>query len=481
MILSSRNSATRTLAALAALASACLAQAQGGPLGSDSAIPATPAPVGSGARAAGMGNTFVAIADDATAVSWNPAGLVQLEEPEFSIVGQYLWTGDDFTSWHDPEANGEHSFDNFDLNFLSFVYPVPRPVWNRNLVLSLSYQKRYDFTRNLDANLHTSQSAFGGLFLRQDTTLDFDQEGSLGAISLAAAYEITNTLSVGVALNLWRDTFIEESGWQQETTVNSRFTAGSALSFSRGYSREEYENFRGENLTLGALWRANDKWTLGLRYETAFTGDVDYDAVDWDLRIVPNPLQPFVSNFAITRERREVRFPDTLALGVAYRRNDRLTFALDISRTDWNDLTVKTGRGDTFSLVDGADLGNPYRRTHFDPTYAVRLGTEYAFIPKQRGETLDHLWTLRGGVFMEQEPASGRSSRNFFRPGDGNADEFYGVAAGLGLLLKQRVNIDLSYQYRWGSGVNGDLNPGVIGFDADEDSHRIMLSTVIYF
>lgn len=481
MISSLRNRIFHPLAVFSMMLAAGMAHAQGGPLGSDSSIPSTPAPVGSGARAAGMANAFVAIADDATAVSWNPAGLVQLEEPEFSIVGQYLWNRDDITSWHDPEANGEYSFDNFDLNFLSFVYPVPRPIWNRNLVLSLSYQKRYDFTRNLSSELRTVQSALGDLLLRQDTTLDFDQQGSLGAVSAAAAYEITNTFSVGLALNLWRKTFLEESGWEQETLVHSRFTAGSSISSSRGYSKESYEDFRGENLTLGAMWRMTDKWTLGARYETAFTGEADYGAVDWDLRLVPNPVQPVVSNFASTREQRKIRFPDTLALGIAYRRNDRLTLAMDVTRTDWNDLYVKTRLGDRYSLVDGADLRNPFRRTDFDPTYTVRLGGEYAFIPKQRGETLDHLWTLRGGLFLEQEPASGRSSRNFFAPGDGKADNFFGVATGVGLLLKQRVNIDLSYQYRWGSGVNGDLNPGVIGFSDDEDSHRVMLSTVIYF
>ncbi|MCJ7813427.1 hypothetical protein MUP95_08970, partial [bacterium] len=31
-----------------------------------------------GARAAGMGEAFVALADDATAAYWNPAGLAQL-------------------------------------------------------------------------------------------------------------------------------------------------------------------------------------------------------------------------------------------------------------------------------------------------------------------------------------------------------------------------------------------------------------------
>src|SRR5688572_5106128 len=41
---------------------------------------------GSGARAAGMGDAFIAVSDDGTAASWNPAGLAQLRQPEFSVV-----------------------------------------------------------------------------------------------------------------------------------------------------------------------------------------------------------------------------------------------------------------------------------------------------------------------------------------------------------------------------------------------------------
>ena len=44
-------------------------------------INTTPLPVGSGARAIGQGGAFIAVADDATAASWNPGALIQLERP----------------------------------------------------------------------------------------------------------------------------------------------------------------------------------------------------------------------------------------------------------------------------------------------------------------------------------------------------------------------------------------------------------------
>ena len=45
--------------------------------------------LGSGARAYGMGGAFLARADDATAASWNPAGLSYLRTPELSLVGAF--------------------------------------------------------------------------------------------------------------------------------------------------------------------------------------------------------------------------------------------------------------------------------------------------------------------------------------------------------------------------------------------------------
>ena len=42
--------------------------------------------IGSGARARALGNTFVGVADDASSVYWNPAGITQLESPEFMLM-----------------------------------------------------------------------------------------------------------------------------------------------------------------------------------------------------------------------------------------------------------------------------------------------------------------------------------------------------------------------------------------------------------
>ncbi|MCG2726678.1 MAG: PorV/PorQ family protein [Elusimicrobia bacterium] len=64
--------------------------------------------IGIGARAAGLGNAFTAISDDATAMYWNPAGLVQLTGPQL-LMTHTKWIADtnhNFIGYSGPMKNG---------------------------------------------------------------------------------------------------------------------------------------------------------------------------------------------------------------------------------------------------------------------------------------------------------------------------------------------------------------------------------------
>lgn len=447
-------------------------------------IAVSPTPVGSGARAAGMADAFVAIADDATASSWNPGGLVQLERPEFSIVGSYNGMVERFESdWHD-EVESSHEVHNVDLNFVSIAYPLPFLVLGRNACVALNYQRKYDFSRTFQLDYTLVAATYEGRILNRLLTMDFRQEGGLSTITPAFAMEVTHRLSLGVSVNLWRSTFLSENSWTQTTTVHELDTFGGVALLFAGETHEEYKDFSGENLTLGFLWNLSDKWNLGARYDTAFTGEAHYERTQTRIDSVLSFLTAPTATGRTVHEKRLVRFPASLALGAAYRANDRLTLSADITRTDWNDFYVEDGAGRRYSLIDFSSLDTALTRPHFEPTYTLRLGMEYVFIPKQPDEELNRLWTVRGGVFYDEEPATGKSERftGWIRDtGSGEPDPFYGFAVGCGLLAHHRVNIDLAYQLRFGENVNEDFIRGVRGFREDVMQHRALLSTVIYF
>ena len=462
----------------AALATAALLCA-GGALAQQIEFSGSPSPVGSGARAAGMGNAFVAIADDATAASWNPAGLVQLERPEISIVGSFNLIRDRLSADLHPELDPWHSSEEFDLNYLSAVYPLPALVLGRNVTVSLNYQRKYEFNRELEFDFDTFRRA-GSLF----RDVSFKQEGSLSALSPAMAVELTRRLSLGIAVNFWRDTPLGDNGWEQTTELRifSLLLGRPGLTVQR--TEERYEDFRGENVTLGLLWNVTNKFNIGLRYDSELTGDVNYK--NTSTLFDTNSLGSIATSIFNGRQRedREVKLPASIAVGVSHRVNDRFTWSLDVTRIEWDDFYIKTKGGARLSLVDARNLNDILAPSRFDPTHNVRFGMEYVFLPPPDTayETLPRLWTLRGGVSFDQEPASGRTNGfAWFNPGDGEPEDFYGGAVGVGLLAGQRVNIDAAYQVRYGPGVNRDFIRGIPGFKEDVWQHRFLLSTTIYF
>ena len=113
---------------------------------------AAPLPVGSGARALGQAGAFTAVADDATAASWNPAGLTQLEHPEVSAVYRFSARTDYHESNNGDLEVGKDQYHSSELNYLSAVYPFL--LNDRNAVVSLNYQESYDFTYEFTARFN---------------------------------------------------------------------------------------------------------------------------------------------------------------------------------------------------------------------------------------------------------------------------------------------------------------------------------------
>lgn len=435
-------------------------------------FPISPNPVGSGARAAGMADAFVAVADDATAASWNPAGLVQLERPEISIVGSFNAIFENFDAVNHPEFISTQSDDNFDINFMSLAYPLPYLVAGKTVTISVSFQQKFDLSRRFNIDFADSNEPFPGVVAASVQNVKFEQDGGLSAITPALAFELTHRLSLGLAVNFWRDNPFGDSGWKQQIVRRTVSTLdGDPFGQSNSMVTEEYDNFRGENVSVGLLWSLNEKWNLGLRYDSTLTASADYSRVEIN------------SDFDIddVHEKRTVKIPGAWSFGVAYRPNDRLTLAMDITRRRWDDFYFKDASGERFSLVNGSSLDDPEDAPTFDPTTTIRFGAEYVFIPKRPKESLSRLWSARGGLFYDEEPASGRSTIDTSDLGDGAPDKFYGITVGVGFNLLQGINIDAAYQLRYGPGTNSDFIQGVPGFEEDVFQHRVLLSAVIYF
>src|SRR5439155_15031301 len=128
--------------------------------------------------------------------------------PEVSIVGSYFvrLERQDVTQL-DTRIEGQ-SLDSFDLNYLSAVYPFE--LLQRTVVVSLNVQRLFDLQGATDvASRFTTIDGVQRVHSRQ--------QGGLFTISPAMAVQLTPTISVGAALNVWPNLF--GNGWKQEVTV----------------------------------------------------------------------------------------------------------------------------------------------------------------------------------------------------------------------------------------------------------------------
>lgn len=404
-------------------------------------------PVGSGARATGMGGAFIAVADDATAASWNPAGLIQLEKPEFSIVYASSGQKQSYHSTLHTEINGSNRVDASGINYASIAQPFV--LFKRNMIVSLNYQRMYEM--NKQAAFAYQWDLGDGDFLKDN--INFWQRGYLYAVSPAFAVQVLPGLSLGVTINFWSSIF-GQNGWDTFYQASGSGMVG-GLALQHAVTSRTTNRFEGRNAHVGALYNVTDAFSLGLVYKTGFDGRIkqgSYFYQEQTLGTTSSISRPIEGASRFT-----MKMPPSYGMGLQYRVSDRLTFALDGYRTEWSKFLIEDQFGNKTNPLDG----QPLDKGTLKDTVQVRFGTEYLFIGN------DRTIAVRAGVFSDPEPSKI------------NVNRFWGMAFGTGYSAK-RYGLDLSYQYRRGDNVDGDvaaIQPKI----TNVIQQSIMLSWIYYF
>jgi long-subunit fatty acid transport protein len=411
-------------------------------------LPSSPNPVGSGARALGMGGAFIAVADDATAATWNPGGLIQLEMPEISSVISGALRFEDKSFANNPEASGSDKIDDFNINYLSAVYPFS--LLEHNMVVSLNYQHLYDFNRDWKFNfIYPQPTIYDG-----PARYEYEQRGALYALGLAYCIQITRSLSVGVTLNYWGD-FVFDNKWEQNYNHWARFNIAGIPALYSNIKKEEYD-FEGWNANLGFLFRINEHITIGGVFKTPFKADIKHTISEEDRTEWPTLGQ--VDIFSSTKNyNEELEIPMSYGIGLAVRFTDAFTASADVYRTHWEDYALTDHLGVKKSPISQKTFGD----SEVEATTWFRAGAEYLIIGKKV------IVPLRAGVFYDPAPA------------EGSPDDFYGFSIGSGLAYKRFI-FDIAYQFRFGNDVSGCLwQEGPIPMDVQE--HKIYCSLIVHF
>ena len=381
---------------------------------------------GAGARSTGMGGAFIAVADDGTAASHNPAGLAQLRLFETSLV----------TSSHNPDLDytgatpvipgnvsvaGANTYKGSASRKVEFVsFTAPATVGGRNLVVQVSWQNLFD----MDLSMDHSRSIFDPS-TPQTTNLKegIRQKGRISTITGSVAYEFSPRILAGVSYNRW------SGNW----SYTSDYTFSTSLPTTQEGTVRTASTFDGQNYNLGLLWRSEDV-KVGLTYRTPFTATF---AVNGGI-YAPN-TEPSMA----TPENMRVHWPWTLGAGIAWRLTAPFQVTLDWSRTPWSKTTFEAPGNELdqrnfFSPFVTLTSINPRRASAPLPTADAtswHLGGEYLFFWGSR------ILPVRVGMFREPQPSLDART--------GEQRSLKGLTFGFG--LKQgALSFDLAFKHATG-------------------------------
>jgi long-chain fatty acid transport protein len=382
--------------------------------------------------ASGMGNAFAggaAIAEDASTVWYNPAGMTRLGGPQLILGGSYIRPSFDANVlsasnvFGSPIAGGGgDAGKNAFVPTLYATYPV-----SRRFAVGTAVNAPFGLVTDYD-------SSWAGRYhaLRSDIkTIN---------VNLAGAFKFNDALSVGLG--------VSHQNLNAELTqaVDFATICSAALAIpnpipnncgaSGGFSQPGTPNDGQAKVTAkGDAWGYNlgilsqlGSTRLGLAYRSQvkykLKGDFDITpGTNVPPALLTDPRFLLVDSGAST----EITLPSTLSLSALYQTSGPWTLMADVTRTNWHvlpELRIKFDSGQADQVVT----------LNLKDSYRYSAGTTYR---------VSDAWVLRAGVALDRSPVTSPADRTPRLP---DSDRRW-LSLGAGVKASQAVNLDFAYTY----------------------------------
>jgi long-subunit fatty acid transport protein len=414
--------------------------------------------LGVGARAAGMGGAYTGIANDYSALFWNPAGLTQVRSIEFSVGMGALSYGN--TSSFDPSSSitGDSlhtSTTSTSLNTLGFV--IPLPARRGRAALALGYNRGGNFASALAfdgfnplssivqasapdssfapadlssnfayqlylANVDTSTGHFISPITGQLAQLGSVLErGGLDNWSFGGAAEVAPNVSVGGKVTYVVGKYNYERSYAERDTRGTYGTSAYPFNVDEITLDEFVESeISGVYGKFGLLANTSGILRVGLTATTP-----TWLSVRETFGTRGSSLFDDGASFTYAQDGAgayEVITPWVFGAGASIVVEDFLVLAGDAEWTDWTALRFEDAAPEVMAL-------NQQIRSMFTSTFNWRLGAELDLAG----------FRMRAGFQMNPSPYKG----------DPPEFDRKSVTAGLGIPVGSTFMIDAAYAFGW--------------------------------
>lgn len=367
-----------------------------------------------GPRALGMGGAFVGLANDGSAIYWNPAGLAGQES---SVMGYFTGVM--------PLATYKMDAASIDATANSKLYP----------------------TGGLFANYVTGKWAFGlGVFVPAGLGVEWNPEDIYGAgaantelmseigavsISPAVAYQITDKFSVGVTVNIYYAMF------DMKQPVN-----GGPLGM---HQFSESSTGTGFGFTVGLKYDFSEQFSAGATFRSSTSVSMSGDATNTLFPLIPNMPPAMVPGPEESTFSRDVTWPMWIAGGLAYKPSSCWTITLDAQYSQWSELdklvaTYDDAYWNTVMVAEGEDTFE----LDWEDAVQIRVGAEYM---------VSKVSAIRLGYYYDPAPAPDETLNILFPSSTNNV-----ITAGYGY-SGEKIFVDFGIEYLFGAERDIPMDP----------------------
>lgn len=439
---------------------------------------ATPG-IGSSARAIGMGNSFLALADDASAIYFNPAGLGLIKRMEF-MTGLDYFNFENNTTFFGKGSTYSNS--STQLNQLNFVFPFP--TMRGSLVFALGYNQTHNFTSALKFDGYNSgNTSMIQTLLNTDIPYYLYLTDSLGATIINGKLNQSGKILQSGSLDNW--------SFAGAVEVYKNLFVGGTLNLTSGeydYSRDYYEDdTKGiyDNVELSP----GDPFTKDLR--TFYLNSIlKWEVSGWDFKLGLLYQLDKTARFGAS-----IQFPKSFTV--------KEKFAVD-AMSEFGDGTKKYIEPEDFEDKVEYDIVSPFElsaggsvslyglilsaeATMIDYTqteFENPVGLTEQFISGLNSDIKDNLRSitnynlgaeytfpniglrLRGGYFVQPSP---------YQNDPKDYDKKY-LTGGIGFLIDKTISIDLAYTKGYWNEIGDNYGSNVSRTAQDISANKMQIS-----
>ena len=394
-----------------------------------------------GMKAMGMGGAFVGLADDPTALYYNPAGITQLKA-KTNFAATYT-----FGVFH-PRLHSPKIVDKYGITRLTDS--TKEEDWRWAQIPSFYFTHRindkitvgFAFFAPFGTATDWTHTWIGRYFADKTDLKTYDFNPTI-------AYKINEKLTVAAGINYVYSTVTIKNSTSYpflafdphiQKALGFSLTPASQLSlYNRLYNRnydvdvkldgDTGSSGRGWGFNIGILYKPNDEWQIGAIYRSEvdldFEGHATYTYMPGIKTLGAEVGIPQLSAIPLLQKSKikaSIKLPDYAAIGIVNKSFKNWTLLFDLYWTGWSDykdLTVK------FEKL-------PYKKSvpkNWNDVIAIRLGAQYQY----------NNWAFRFGYMHDESPTTDSTRGPELACSDRNDATF-----GIGYKYK-KFNIDLAY------------------------------------